>query len=242
LTVCEDFETMLLGIYVECCTKFCIIVGLNKNQMHNFVEFLTKRLQADLPGNTAHQLMMAKQIGQQFRMSHDKPPRKGGVMIALYEEEGKLYFPLTQRPNYVGVHGGQVSLPGGKMEEEDEDLIATAIRETYEEIGIQINRDQVIGTLSDLNVTASNFIVRPVVCFLSEKPIFNMDPREVEQIFTAELNHLSDHKTLKEKELTVGPNIRLKAPYYDIEEKIVWGATSMILSEFVALIKEYKHE
>lgn len=210
--------------------------------MHEFVDFLTKRLKADLPGHRAHEKMMAKQIGQQFRRSHAKPPRKGGVMIALYEERGKLYFPLTQRPNYAGVHGGQVSLPGGKMEEEDADLIATAIRETYEEIGVEIKREQVIGTLTDLNVTASNFIVKPVISVLKEKPLFHRDPREVEQIFTAELTHLSDHKTLKETELTVGPNIRLRAPYFDIEEKIVWGATSMILSEFVALINEYKNE
>ncbi|MFQ3213461.1 MAG: 8-oxo-dGTP pyrophosphatase MutT (NUDIX family) [Marivirga sp.] len=210
--------------------------------MHNFIEFLKQRLQANLPGELAHQKMMATQIGQQFRMNHTTPPRKGGVMIALFEEDGKLYFPLTQRPKYDGVHGGQVSLPGGKMEVHDEDLIATAIRETAEEIGVLITRSQVIGTLTDLNVTASNFIVSPVVSILEGKPKFNRDPREVDQIFSAELGHLSHHQTLKETELTVGPNIRLRAPYFDIEEKIVWGATSMILNEFVALIKEFENE
>jgi len=209
--------------------------------MHQFVDFLRDRLKTGLPGGEAHQKMMAQQIGGHFRMNHSKPPRKGAVMIALYEENGKIYFPLTQRPDYEGVHGGQVSLPGGKMEEEDFDLETTAIRETYEEIGVQIEKRDVVGTLSDLNVTASNFIVKPVISFLSKKPEFRRDPREVAQIFTAEINHLSDTKTLKETELTVGPNIRLRAPYFDIEEKVVWGATSMILSEFVSLINEYKN-
>ena len=220
---------------------FCIIVGQSRFHMDGFIEFLQERLRTALPGNAAHQQMMAKQVGSRFKMDYKDPPRKGAVMIALFPEEEKWFFPLMQRPNYKGVHGGQVSLPGGKMEPSDEDLIFTAIRETYEEIGVQIDRSQVIGSLSDLNVTASNFIVKPVVSILNEKPQFNRDPREVEQIFTAELNHLSDHRTLKETELTVGPNIRLKAPYFDIEEKVVWGATSMILNEFVSLIKEFKN-
>ncbi len=209
--------------------------------MSDFINFLTERLKTQLPGSEAHNRMMATQIGSEFKMQYNKPPRKGAVMIALYEEEGKLYFPLTQRPTYKGVHSGQVSLPGGKMEDTDAHLIATAIRETYEEIGIMINDDQILGSLSDLNVTASNFIVKPVISFMTRKPIFRRDPREVEQIFTAEIDHLSDRRTLKETELTVGPNVRLRAPYFDIEEKVVWGATSMILSEFVSLINEYKN-
>jgi 8-oxo-dGTP pyrophosphatase MutT (NUDIX family) len=224
---------MLNNVLYNCSAK--------KLRMHQFIDFLKKRLKCDLPGGEAHQRMMAQRIGGDFRMNHTKPPRKGAVMIALYEEDGKVFFPLTQRPDYDGVHGGQVSLPGGKMEEEDVDLETTAIRETFEEIGIQIERQNVIGALSDLNITASNFIVKPVISFLAEKPEFRRDPREVAQIFTAEINHLSDARTLKETELTVGPNIRLRAPYFDIEEKVVWGATSMILSEFVSLINEYKN-
>jgi len=209
--------------------------------MDHFIDFLTKRLSSELPGTRAHQRMMAKRVGGNFEFNYEESPRKGAVMIALYEENGKLYFPLTQRPNYKGVHGGQVSLPGGKMEPEDDDLLTTAIRETQEEIGISISRAEVIGSLTDLNVTASNFIVRPVISFLKQKPEFNRDPREVEQIFTAAIDHLSAEETLKEKELVVGPNIKLQAPYFDIAEKVVWGATSMILNELVSIINEYKN-
>ena len=207
--------------------------------MKDLVAFLHDRLQKPLPGGVAHQQMMAQPIGQRFKMEYEKPPRKGAVMIALYPDEGKIYFPLMQRPPYQGVHGGQVSLPGGKKEESDDSLIETAIRETFEEIGVIISDKEIIGSLSDLNVTASNFIVKPVVSILHKKPDFVRDPREVEQIFKAEVQHLLHPRTLQETELTVAKEIRLKAPFFDIEEKVVWGATAMILSEFVEILKEH---
>ncbi|WKK77499.2 CoA pyrophosphatase [Marivirga salinae] len=207
--------------------------------MKDILAFLQERLQKPLPGDVAHQQMMAQPIGQRFKMQYEKPPRKGAVMIVLYPDEGKIYFPLMQRPPYQGIHGGQVSLPGGKMEDSDDNLIETAIRETFEEIGVNISDNEVIGSLSDLNVTASNFIVKPVVSILDRKPEFTRDPREVEQIFKAEVQHLIHPNTLQVTELTVAQEIRLKAPFFDIEEKVVWGATAMILSEFVEILKEH---
>ncbi len=206
--------------------------------MHQIVDFLKERLQKELPGDRAHQLMVAKQLGPQFRMQAQSVPRNGAVMIALYFWEGKVYFPLTQRPNYRGVHGGQVSLPGGKKEEQDNSLIETAIRETHEEIGVLIKDSQVLGSLSDLNITASNFIVKPIISFIEEKPVFVRDPYEVDHIFTTDIEHLLKSETLKTTELTVGPQVRLEAPYFDIDDKIVWGATAMILSEFAQILKE----
>jgi 8-oxo-dGTP pyrophosphatase MutT (NUDIX family) len=202
-------------------------------------DFLAARLAQQLPGDNAHQQMMAQPIGQRFKMEYEKPPRKGAVMIVLYPDAGKIYFPLMQRPPYQGIHGGQVSLPGGKMEDSDDSLVETAIRETFEEIGVKISDNNVIGSLSDLNVTASNFIVKPVISVLDKKPDFVKDPREVEAIFKAEVQHLIHPQTLQEKELTVAQTVRLKAPFFDIEERVVWGATAMILSEFVEILKEH---
>lgn len=202
-------------------------------------DFLRERLTQLLPGNKAHLQMMAEPIGQRVRLKYDRPPMSGAVMIVLYPDEGKFYFPLMQRPPYQGIHGGQVSLPGGKREDSDSDLIETAIRETYEEMGVKISDHNVLGSLTDLNVTASNFIVKPVVSILDYKPDFIADPREVEHIFHAEIQHLLHPKTLRETELKVAQEIRLKAPFFDIEDKVVWGATAMILSEFVEILKEY---
>ncbi len=209
--------------------------------MKDIVTFLQERLKNTLPGNIAHQRMLAQQLGTPFRMQHEKPARKGAVMILLYpDENGRICFPLTQRHNYVGVHGGQVSLPGGKRDKSDPSLVYTAIRETREEIGVSIQDYQIIGSLSDLHITASNFIVSPIISFTEEKPEFIADPYEVEHIFSTEINHLLAADTIKETELTVGQEVRLKAPYFDIDGKIVWGATAMILSEFLSILKEYK--
>lgn len=205
-------------------------------------KFLEDRLVQQLPGDHAHQQMMAQPIGQRFKMQYEKPPKNGAVMIVLYPDAGKIYFPLMQRPPYQGIHGGQVSLPGGKREETDSSLIETAIRETFEEMGVKIADHEVIGSLSDLNVTASNFIVKPIISILDSKPDFVRDPREVEQIFKAEIQHLIHPRTLQETELTVAREIRLKAPFFNIEDKVVWGATAMILSEFVEILKEHYTE
>ncbi|PTB97536.1 coenzyme A pyrophosphatase [Marivirga lumbricoides] len=209
--------------------------------MQDVITFLEERLKKPLPGEISHQRMMARQLGPQFRMKYNEPPRNGAVMIMLYPgEEGKIYFPLTQRQNYKGVHGGQVSLPGGKKDEEDSSLIETAIRETQEEIGVKVKDSQVIGSLTDLNITASNFLVKPVISFLEKKPVFVRDPYEVAHIFSTDIDHILHSDTLKVTELTVGEGINLEAPYFDIKNKVVWGATAMILSEFITILKEFK--
>lgn len=209
--------------------------------MQDVIAFLEERLKKPLPGEVSHQRMMARQLGPQFRMKYNEPPRNGAVMIMLYPgKEGKIYFPLTQRQDYKGVHGGQVSLPGGKKDEEDSSLVETAIRETYEEIGVTVKDQQVIGAMTDLNISASNFLVRPIISFLDKKPVFVRDPYEVAHIFSTDIDHILHTDTLKETELTVGEGINLKAPYFDIDNKIVWGATAMILSEFITILKEFK--
>src|SRR5690606_38620464 len=91
------------------------------------------------------------------------PPKEGSVLILIYQKNDQLYFPLMLRPNYDGVHGGQVSLPGGKREETDKSFAATAVREAEEEIGVKPDEITVIGQLTELYVFASNFKVVPVV-------------------------------------------------------------------------------
>src|SRR5687767_2401868 len=127
------------------------------------LEELSKRLLArllqQLPGGDAHEPFRAHPVGDVRPLfDHKTPPRPGGVLILLYEEDGTIKFPLIKRPEYAGAHSGQISLPGGKAEP-DEDAILTALRECEEEIGIQRNLPQVLGKLSDFFVMPSNFMV-----------------------------------------------------------------------------------
>lgn len=203
------------------------------------ISFLEKKLTGELPGEKAHSLMKPRlSDGLPLRLKNSKPPKEGGVLLLLYNVEGKAHFPLIQRPEYEGIHGGQMALPGGRYEEEDGDLVMTALRETREEIGVPEEKIRVIGSLSTFFVAASNYIVKPVIGMIDEKPDFVPDPREVSGIITPNIDQLIDPRLKKEKELTVRKGYTLLSPYFDLGNKIVWGATAMMLSELVMILQE----
>lgn len=202
--------------------------------------FLEKRVQQPMPGEAAHQRMKPKMAdGSPLRLKHSTPPRKGGVLILLYEDEGGVRFPLIQRPSYEGIHSGQMALPGGRYENEDLDQFHTALRESQEEIGVEKDKVEIIGSLSEFFVAASNYMVLPVIGKIDHKPSFIPEPREVDDIVTPPVMHLIDPSRLKEKEMTVRNGFKMICPYFDLEGRTVWGATAMMLSEFVDILNEY---
>jgi 8-oxo-dGTP pyrophosphatase MutT (NUDIX family) len=157
----------------------------------------------------------------------------------LYEENGFIKFPLTKRPEYVGAHGGQISLPGGKAEP-GEDSIQTALRECHEEIGVEAQNITVLGKLSNFFVIPSNYVVTPIVGCISPKPDFKPDPYEVSRIFEASIQNLIAEDAIKEKEILAAGKYRMKAPHFEIENEVVWGATAMMLNEFRVILRELR--
>jgi len=198
------------------------------------VDKLTERLKLPLPGSVAHEPMRARPA---VRFHHQLPPKPGSVLILLYEDEGKIKFPLTKRPDYLGVHGGQISLPGGKREN-DENEIQNALRETQEEIGVPSTEIKVIGRLSDFFVIPSNYIITPVVGYHSSKPKFIPQESEVVKIINGDLNELIKDNAVQEKEILAAKNFPMTAPYFSIENETVWGATAMMLNEFRMIVRE----
>ncbi len=193
---------------------------------------LSERLKKPLPGPVAHEPLRAIPTGIiKPRFDHSAPPKPGGVMILLYEDEGTLKFPLTKRPDYLGTHGGQISLPGGKAEA-GESLIDTALREAEEEIGVTRANIEVIGTLTEFFVIPSNFIVTPVVGYLRNRAKFHPDPKEVVKIIHGSVNDLILPDAIKTKEILAAKMYTVMAPHFEIEGEVVWGATAMILNEF----------
>ncbi len=201
---------------------------------------LRERLNQPLPGEEAYQHMIPKSIeGVRLKFELNAQTKKGGVMILLYEEEQTIKFPLIQRPTYKGVHSGQISFPGGKIEDKDPDTIYTAIRETHEEIGVPGEQVEVIGSLSEYFVGASNNLVLPVIGMTNSRPAFIPDQHEVSEIVEATIPELLDDAIVKHKVLEVGENrFKLNTPYFDIKGKVVWGATAVMLSEFKHILKE----
>jgi 8-oxo-dGTP pyrophosphatase MutT (NUDIX family) len=165
-------------------------------------------------------------------------PKESAVMVLLYEKNDEVYIAFTQRHEYDGAHSGQISLPGGKKDNEDIDLKATAIRETLEEIGITVPRENIISSLTWLYVPPSNFIIYPFVSYLNELPNFVKEEKEVKEILEIRLqdflNNAHKKKYLYKNEKL---GISFESPSYDINGKTIWGATAMILSELIHIIE-----
>jgi 8-oxo-dGTP pyrophosphatase MutT (NUDIX family) len=196
-------------------------------------------LQGMLPGKEA-QLRMAPQPIDPRRIAAQVPEdhRKSGVLLLFYPHASHIYFPLIKRPQYPGAHSGQVALPGGKVEEGDPDVVFTALREAEEEIGIDAGKVEVIGSLTELYIPVSNFLVSPILGFLDHKPIFVPEQREVARIIPTPLNHLIQPEIVKRTPISLGGGKYLETPYFDIAGEVVWGATAMILSELIQVLRQ----
>lgn len=207
-------------------------------EFEEIIQKLELKFKAALPGQAAHEIMMPVESTRARFDLDRKDVKRGGVLILIYKNGKEAFIPLTQRHDYGGTHGGQVSLPGGKLEEDDENITATALRETYEEIGISPESVTLIGELTDLYIPPSNFRVTPIVGYLHEQPKFSIDTFEVKELIETPMKHLLDKSRRKRKDITVRNGFRLNAPYFDVHGKVVWGATAMILAEFTSLLSD----
>lgn len=166
---------------------------------------------------------------------HDRDPVPAAVLILLYPaENGETGLVLMKRNTYDGPHSAQVSFPGGMREKEDSTLVETALRETREELGIT-EELFILGQLSPLHITVSNFLVSPFVAYCPERPLFRPDSSEVQYLIETTLQHLLDPCNKRSMRMQVHGQ-EISAPYYAVQEEQVWGATAMILSEFLLLV------
>lgn len=144
----------------------------------------------------------------------------------------EIEFLLIERPEYEGAHSGQMAFPGGKEEVEDVDLFATAIREIFEEVGISLLKGDQLLQMTEIIIPVSQFIVQPYLFYIDQLPVMTLDKREVKDVFSISLSELLHEDTLKTTTINLSNNIKLKnSLYFDLENKIVWGATALILSE-----------
>lgn len=207
--------------------------------MHSFHQKLIQLFQAELPGEEAHKPMMP--INRPLSSDALKEAidaKESAVAVMLFEEDGIHHCALIQRPSYDGSHSGQVSFPGGKREFSDENLAFTAIRECWEEVGIQLSDNYLIGKLTSVYIPVSNFHVEPFLFYYPEKPAFKADEREVESIFTITMNELLDDSNLDQMEVKINPNLTMKnIPCFNIADKQIWGATALILNELKEILK-----
>lgn len=205
--------------------------------LSQLTRYLQERLQQPLPGVAAHEAMFPASAGSmRSRYRATLPIRQGSVLLLLFQEAGDIYFPLIKRPAYTGVHGGQISLPGGKAES-GETVLQTALREGEEEIGISSDKVVALGQLTSFNVVVSNIYITPIVGVYEGVPQFVPDPREVDRVLLCSVSTLQGQQDISKREVISGASLPLIAPHFEVEKEVVWGATAMILNEFRLLLR-----
>lgn len=164
-------------------------------------------------------------------------PKQSAVAIVLFESDGDPHSILIERAIYRGVHSGQIAFPGGKKDTHDATLLDTALRETEEEIGLSGYELELMGGLTPVYIPVSNFIVQPYVFLHHGIPNLVPDTREVVDAFSFSLQGLTGD-CLGSTSIQIDPvNTLENVPFFDIHQKIVWGATALIMNEIRTLIR-----
>jgi 8-oxo-dGTP pyrophosphatase MutT (NUDIX family) len=159
------------------------------------------------------------------------------VLVLLYCRDSELYVILTRRRDDLQSHAGQVSFPGGRNEA-PETLLATALRETHEEVGINPQMLEVLGELTPLYIFPSDYEVHPFVAWYSngDQPKFAPNLDEVAEIIEVPLRRLLEPATFQEEMWTIR-GYELLVPFFCVNGHKIWGATAMMLSEFVERLR-----
>jgi 8-oxo-dGTP pyrophosphatase MutT (NUDIX family) len=201
-----------------------------------FILQLTDRLQQPLPGLAVQMEMTSRPDRARHTLRDDH--RKSGVLALLYLHQEALHMVFMQRSTYEGVHSGQVSFPGGRVDPGDPDLTYTALREAEEELGILPEGVQVLGQLSPLYIPPSNFLVYPTVGYMDRRPDFVPSEREVARVIEVELAHLLREEVRQEPTIRLTQELSIKVPAFIVDGYIIWGATAMILNELLHLVRQ----
>ena len=187
-----------------------------------------------LPGIET-QLTMAPPFREQLleRFKEERKSAKLAAVLSLFypSSEGETLLVLILRKSYNGVHSAQVGFPGGKPEPEDESLEATALRETWEEIGISSDKITVLRELTSIYIPPSNFLVSPFLS-ISRKPLtFRLQPTEVDAVLEVSLSDFMNDNLEVVSEIIAADGTAYEVPAFKLNDRIVWGATAMMLIE-----------
>ena len=196
---------------------------------------LRVKLAETLPGVEAQMRFAPMTPRSGWRPGHyPDDARIAAALLLIYPGERGPSIPLTVRASGLTRHAGQISLPGGAADV-GETLAETAVREAEEEIGIDPSRVAVLGELTPVWVLVSGFTLHPVVAVTHERPSFDPAAGEVAEILEVSLDDLRDASRIR-RGTRVREGVAVEYPYFDLMGHQVWGATAMILGEFICLI------
>lgn len=191
-----------------------------------------------LPGEDGHRLLAPRHDGKYYLPSDDYI--KAGVVLVLYYQDSEWYIVIIKRTSghINDKHAGQLSFPGGKYDDTDLDMEKCALRELYEEIGIKNDDLTIVGSLTPLYVFVSNFMVYPYVGVINGQPNFSLKYDEVESLFSVSMSQLLQNMKIQTTEIKIRSQSLPNVPYIDVNGHVLWGATAMILSEFILFVRK----
>ena len=209
------------------------------------IDRIKKNLNEELPGVNSWAKMAVRSVKDEkdnLEILNDwlskenlKSLKDAAILIALFEKDGEICFPMIKRPENIKNHPGQIALPGGSKEKE-ENLELTALREAQEEIGIDPDKVEIIGKLTPIPVPVSGYLVQTYIGIIDEEPDWKLSKDEVADFFILKLSELLD----ADNEYYEKWNLRgfdAKVPIFRIGDLKIWGATASVLSEFIELTK-----
>ncbi len=160
-----------------------------------------------------------------------------GVLLLMYDAAGQTHLLFTKRTELVEHHKGEISFPGGSREPSDSDLYQTALRETFEEIGILPEDVERVGQLDDIVSRGSNFVISPFVGFLkaAEPYHYRHADHEVDEILEVPLAHLLDLAN-GGREIRNLDGQEVEIVFYRFGRHVIWGATARMLSQLLGLL------
>ncbi|MDO6518910.1 NUDIX hydrolase [Zobellia uliginosa] len=211
----------------------------------NFDDFsirIPKIKNLPLPGEASH-LKMAPQFRLEDLQAARKKSvitKKAAVMALFYPDDFNLtrLLLILRKSHPKDVHSNQIGFPGGQVEENDRDMRATALRETYEEVGVNPNHIEIVKSLTEIYIPPSNFEVRPYMGLYTRPEPFTKQDTEVEELVEVRLADFMDDANVFTENLTTSYATDVPVPAFKLNGYTVWGATGMMLSEIKTLLQQ----
>lgn len=202
-----------------------------------FSSFIT-RLEKNLSGHKGGLKAQLKMVpeprpGHKVYTAVEASSIKAGVLLLLFLRSNRIYLLLTRRTDSVLHHRGQISFPGGRLEP-GENLLQCALRETREELGVTLAKSLIQGALTPLYIPPSNYCIHPFVAATAEQISFSPHPQEVAEVIEVPLDHLQDRNNARREEWVIRGD-KCQVPFYLFRDHKIWGATAMVLAEFLEL-------